>query len=139
MIEIRQSLVTIRYSETLILVDISRACCSAFKGIIQQRLEKSPAVMDGFEDGTTYQGISQVFLFFTRHDFPMKTHLLLFPMTQEIFGDVGVPWTGDYNGYGLDAVVFFQNRGSPECASLHSSLSTFSVLTYALTDKKTSK
>ena len=103
MIEIRQSLVTIRYSETLILVDISRACCSAFKGIIQQRLEKSPAVMDGFEDGTTYQGISQVFLFFTRHDFPMKTHLLLFPMTQEIFGDVGVPWTGDYNGYGLDA------------------------------------
>ena len=36
----------------------------------------------------------------------------------------------------LDAVVFFQNRGSPECASLHSSLSTFSVLTYALTRKQ---
>ena len=40
-------------------------------------------------------------------------------------------------GHG-DVPPFFQNRGSPECAFC-TPLCTFSVLTYALTDRKTSK
>ena len=51
-------------------------------------------ISNRFEDETTSQGISEVFVLFTGHDSPKIRRMcsLSLAMTEEIFGDVGVPW-----------------------------------------------